>query len=160
MALFHNALKVSSRVMHMLSGVAIIAIVIVTCLDVIMRRTGMLIDFPFEVVCALAGIVVAFALPETSLTGTHVLVDYLKLKLSPDHYRVTYLITRVLGIGLFLVVGWNAVMLGNHLKDVRQCSAVLQIPEFLFPYFLAAGCFVTCVVLFSQMLQPMEEKQK
>jgi TRAP-type C4-dicarboxylate transport system permease small subunit len=142
----------TSAIMHVISAVAIGCMVLLTCFDVVLRRTGFGVAFPFEVVCALAGVVMAFGLPQTSLSETHVTVDYLKNKLSPRQFRIVYVCTRCLGILLFLILSWNAARVGNHFHQVNQQSAVLQIPEFFFPYFLALGSFVTCIVLFHDIL--------
>jgi TRAP-type C4-dicarboxylate transport system permease small subunit len=149
---FTRFVRKTSAIMHVISAIAICAMVLMTCLDVVLRRLGTGVAYPFEIVCALAGIVMAFGLPQTSLSGTHVAVDYLKDKLSSRRFRIVYICTRCLGILLFLIMSWNAARLGNHFHQVNQQSAVLQIPEFFFPYFLAVGSFVTCIVLFHSIL--------
>ncbi len=158
-ALTGQAVKVISHIMHVCSGIAILAIVMITCFDVIMRRTGFTVDFPYEVIRAVAGIVIAFALPETSLSKAHVAVEYLETKVSPDWFKVTYVFTRGLGIALLLFIGSNAVLLGNHLFKANEHSAVLRIPEFLFPYFLAAGCLAACLAILYRLAHESEEKQ-
>jgi TRAP-type C4-dicarboxylate transport system permease small subunit len=134
--------------MYWISCAAILVIVFVTVLDVILRRFGTPIDFAFEVVLGLAGIVIGFALPRTSLERFHVAVEYIDTKFSARWLRRLEVSTRLLGITLFAVIGWNACRLGNHLYNVGQASAVLQIPEFPFAYSLGFCCFVECLVLF------------
>jgi TRAP-type C4-dicarboxylate transport system permease small subunit len=159
-ALLGGIVRETSRILHVLSGIALAAIVVITCFDVIMRRAGMPFDFPYEVVCALAGAVVSLVLPQTTLLKTHVCVEYLETKLSPTWFRPVYLLTRCIGIALFVVLSWNAFRLANHFFAVKQHSAVLEIPEFIFPLFLGVGSVVTCLVFFLQMTQKPEGDQK
>jgi TRAP-type C4-dicarboxylate transport system permease small subunit len=159
-ALLENSIKTISKFMHLLSGIAISAMALITCFDVITRRIGFPFDFPFEVVCALAGIVIGFALPEAALTKAHVTVEYLETKLSAGSFRVFFTITRLLGIGLFAILFMTICRMGIHLHEVKQTSAVLQIPEFFFPFFLATGCLVTCLVLLRETLQKREEDKQ
>jgi TRAP-type C4-dicarboxylate transport system permease small subunit len=151
--------KATSGVMHVISVVAICGMVLMTCFDVVMRRVGYGVAFPFEIVCALAGIVMAFGLPQTTLSGTHVAVDFLKDKASPHTFRLAYVCTRCLGIVLLLILSWGAARFGNQFLESHQQSAVLHIPEFIFPYLLAAGGLVTCIVLFHRAFSRTNERQ-
>jgi|WetSurSiteA1Bulk_404760.scaffolds.fasta_scaffold42132_2 TRAP-type C4-dicarboxylate transport system permease small subunit len=158
--LLGRIVKILSGTMHVLSGVACVGIVIITCFDVVARRIGLPVDFPFEVVCALAGVLVALALPAASRTGAHVTVDYLKSKITPSRFRIAYVVSRCMGIAIFLIISWKSIWLAKHLFESNEHSPVMEIPQFIFPYFLAAGCIVTCLVLFHQMLQGLKEKQE
>jgi hypothetical protein len=94
-AVLERILERTSRIMHVLSGIVLAAIVLLPCFDVIMRRSGASVDFPFEVVCALVGgVVIALALPKTTLMKTHVIVEYLETKLGPVRFRPVYRLTR------------------------------------------------------------------
>jgi TRAP-type C4-dicarboxylate transport system permease small subunit len=158
--LLGKLVKALSAAMHVLSGVAAVAMVIITCFDVLARRIGLPVDFPFEVVCALAGVLVASALPATSRRGAHVTVDYLKSKVTPSRFRIAYVVSRCMGIAIFLVISFNSIRLAKRIYESKEHSAVLEIPQFIFPCFLAAGCIVTCLVLCHQMLQgPKEEHE-
>jgi TRAP-type C4-dicarboxylate transport system permease small subunit len=155
-----RTLERTSQIMHVLSGIALAVIVVLTCFDVVMRRFGMPFDFPFEVVCALAGVVIALALPQTTLMKTHVTVEYLETKLGPVRFRPVYRLTRCLAIAIFLLVCWNAVKLASHFFTVKQHSMLLEIPEFIFPLFLGLGSLIACLVLAIQIGQKPEEDHR
>jgi TRAP-type transport system small permease protein len=151
--------KAVSATMHSISAVAVCGMVLVTCFDVVMRRLGLGVAFPFEIVCTLAGVVMAFGLPQTTLSGTHVAVDFLKDKASPHTFGIVYVCTRCLNIVLLLFLCWGATRFGNQFFESHQQSAVLHIPEFIFPYLLAVGGLVTCIVLFHSMFSRTDGRQ-
>ncbi len=144
--------------MYWVSVFAIVCIVFLTIIDVTMRKFGAPIDFVFEVVCALAGIVIGFALPQTSLDHGHVVVEFLESRLHGRWLRAVHILTRFIGIAIFVIIGWNAIRLGTHLRESGQYSPILQIPDFPLAYGLAVGCFVECLVLFHTIFENVEEK--
>ena len=156
--LFGRAVKALARSMYWVSVFAIVCIVFLTIIDVTTRKFGAPIDFVFEVVCALAGIVIGFALPQTSLDHGHVVVEFLESRLHGNWLKGAHVLTRCIGIGIFVIIGWNAIRLGTHLRLSGQYSPILQIPDFPLAYGLAVGCFVECLVLVCTMLENPEEK--
>ncbi len=148
MRLFTVTVKGISTLLYWLSSVAIMAIVLLTVFDVIMRKLGYPVDFAVETVCLLAGIVIAFALPATSLSNDHAVMEFIEHKLSGRSLRLARILTRCLGIALFVLIGLSAFKLGNTWRDAGQCSPILRIPEFPIPYALGTACFVECLVLF------------
>lgn len=145
--------KSISLVLFWISCAAAICIVFVTVFDVIMRRSGHPIDFAIEVVCLLAGIVVAFALPATSLNKDHVIMEFIENKLPENWLKVVHIVSKCIGIALFITIGISTVKLGNLIRVSGQCSPILQIPEFPLIYALSMGCFVECLVLFYMLLR-------
>ncbi len=142
-----TAVKRLSKFMYFISCLAIVIIVIVTVLDVVLRRLGSPIDFAYEIACLLAAVVVGFALPQTSLFGGHVTMEFLETKVSAKWNRILKVVTRCIGIGIFGIIGWQAIRLGNHLHEVGQVSPVLELPEYPVAYALAACFLIECLVL-------------
>ena len=158
-ALFGRIIRLVARSMYWVSCLAIIAIVSLTVIDVTLRKFGFPIDFVFEVVCALAGIVIGFALPQTSLDHGHVVVEFLETRLSRSWLKNVHVFTRCIGIAIFFIIGWNAVRLGNYLFNAGQYSPILRIPDFPFAYALSVGCFVECLVLLYTIFRNSEERE-
>ena len=79
-----------------------------------------------------------------------------------DRLVGNYLAFQYVTIGvfaIFLIIGWNAIRLGNHLFNSGQYSPILRIPDFPFAYGLSLGCFVECLVLLYTIFQNPEERQ-
>ena len=155
---FGYGVKALSNFMYSIACFAIVIIVFLTVTDVVLRRLGAPIDFALEVVCILAGIVIAFALPHTSLVSYHVMMELIQNRLPPQWMKVVHVFTRCIGIGFFAVTGWYVFQLGNRLREAGQHSAVLELPEFPMAYGLGVCCFVECLVLFYTLFQRPPEK--
>ncbi len=55
--------------------------------------------------------------------------------------------TRCLGIGLFLVIASNLIILGMELYNSGEVSPTLHVPFYLVVYGIGICCFVQCLVL-------------
>jgi TRAP-type C4-dicarboxylate transport system permease small subunit len=160
MRAFGFIIKGVSVLLYWISCVSVACIVCITVFDVIMRRTGHPVDFAVEIVILLAGIVIAFAFPATSLAKDHVIMEFIVDKLSGRRLAALSTFTRLIGIALFITIGLSAFKLGNGLRSAGQCSPILQIPEFPLPYALGVACFVECLVLLYMILENVTKKEE
>jgi TRAP-type C4-dicarboxylate transport system permease small subunit len=157
---FGFVIKGISVVLYWISCAAVACIVCLTVFDVIMRRAGHPVDFAVEIVILLAGVVIACAFPATSLAKDHVIMEFIEGKLSGKRLKAVNSLTRLIGIALFVTIGFSAFKLGNGLRNAGQCSPILQIPEFPLPYVLGIACFVECLVLLYMLLQDMTKEEE
>ncbi len=149
-----NALATSlSRLMYVVAGVALAGSMFLTVADVFLRTLKRPIVGTYELVGLLGALVVGFAIPQTSRLQGHVLMDFVTAKLSAGIQRVLQVITRILAMGLFAVIGWNMVNLGNDFRRVGEVTPTLQLPLYPVAYAVALCCLVECFVLFADMTE-------
>jgi TRAP-type C4-dicarboxylate transport system permease small subunit len=60
----------------------------------------------------LGAIILSFAIPFTSWTSGHIRVDFAILKLSSRARAIVNIITRCVGLVLFITIGWHLLILG------------------------------------------------
>jgi TRAP-type C4-dicarboxylate transport system permease small subunit len=149
-------MKKLSRLMFWIACGAILSIVFLTTSDVIMRRFGNPIDFTFEVVVFLGAILIGFSIPQATLNKRHVLMEFVIEKLPKKYRRILSVITRCLGIGLFIIIGSSIIVMGNYLTKSGQVSAILEIPDYPVAYGIGICCLIECVVLFYDLLQQLK----
>ncbi len=99
-----------------------------TVADVFLRTLKRPIVGTYELVGLLGALVVGFAIPQTSRLQGHVLMDFVTAKLSAGIQRVLQVITRILAMGLFAVIGWNMVNLGNDFRRVGEVTPPFSCP--------------------------------
>ncbi len=146
-----------SSILYWVSCAAIVGIVGLTVVDVVLRRLGHPLDFAFEIVVFLAAIVIGFSLPRTSLEKAHVVMEFLTCKLSAKWALVMFVVTRLIGIGMFAILGGSIILYGGRLKEAGQSSAILKIPEYPIAYAVAVTCLVECFVLICQLFDTREK---
>jgi TRAP-type C4-dicarboxylate transport system permease small subunit len=141
------------KFLDVFAGVAITFIMFLTVLDVVLRSFRMPITGTYEMVAFAGAIVIGLAVPLTTLLKGHVLVDFLVLKFPPALRNVFNISTRLLGIWLFSVLGWNLVKMGMDFYNSGEVSLTLQMPFYPIAFGLGVSAFVQCLVLFAQILQ-------
>jgi len=148
-----NKVQGLSKFLDIFAGVAITFIMLLTVLDVVMRSFRKPIIGTYELVAFSGAIVIGFAVPLTTLLKGHVLVDFFVLKL-PKAVRVSVdVITRLLGIWLFALLGWNLLKMGMDFYRTGEVSLTLQLPFYPVAFGLGFCAFVQCLVLIAQLLQ-------
>lgn len=149
-----NALATSlSRWMYVVAGIALAGSMFLTVADVILRTLKRPIVGTYELVGLLGALVVGFAIPQTSRLQGHVLMDFVTSKLSSGIQRILQIITRLLAMGLFIIIGWNMLNLGNDFRRVGEVTPTLQLPIYPVAYGIALCCLVECLVLFIDMIE-------
>jgi TRAP-type C4-dicarboxylate transport system permease small subunit len=142
-----------SRAINVVAGVAITFIMLLTVLDVILRFFRRPIVGTYELVAFSGAMVVGFAIPLTSWMRGHIYVDFFTGKLPAGARAVFNLATRGLGIGLFFLIGWNLIKVGQDLQQSGEVSLTLQLPFYPVAYGVAVACFVQCLVLLTDVVK-------
>jgi len=145
--------------MYVIAGLAMASSVLLTVADVILRCFRRPILGTYEVVGILAAILVGFALPQTSRTRGHVIMELLTGRLSPGIWKSFNILSRILGMLFFAVVAWNLCVMGNDFLASGEGSTTLQLPLYPVAYALAICCVVECLVLFTEMFEEKEVEQ-
>ncbi len=148
-----NALTTSlSRLMYVIAGIALAGSMFLTVSDVILRTFKRPIVGTYELVGLLGALVIGFALPQTSRMQGHVIMDFVTGKLPAVLQSILQVITRILAIGLFGIIGWNMLKLGNDYRVAGEVTATLQWPTYPVAYAIALCCAVECLVLLVAMV--------
>jgi TRAP-type C4-dicarboxylate transport system permease small subunit len=135
-----------------IASLTIIAMMLFTCFDVIFRFFRCPIPGVYETVGLLGAIFVSFSLAYTSLTQSHIAVDFLVQKLSPGIQDIINCFHMFVATGLFGLIAWQSVWYAIELKANGEVSSTLQISIYPFVFGVAIGCFMLCLVLSAQLI--------
>jgi len=144
-----------SRLMNIISYTALTFIMLLTVADVIMR-TGWIrqpIIGTFEIVGMVGAIVIGFGTPLTSWVRGLVYVDVCVNKLPGWGKNFMNILTRVIGIIIFIVIGYNLFGYATDLLVSGEVTPTRQIPFYPVVYGLAIACFVQCLVLIADIIK-------
>ncbi len=145
-----------SRSMFAIAGVALAASMALTVSDVILRAFQRPIVGAYELVGLLGAIVVGFAIPETSRSNGHVIMDFLPSVLSGGWRRLLRIVTRLIGISLFLTIAVNLWSMGIDFRINGEVTPTLQLPLYPVAWGLSVCCLIECLTLFNDILETKE----
>jgi TRAP-type C4-dicarboxylate transport system permease small subunit len=122
------------------AGFALVFMMLLTVADVIMREFEKPIIGTYELVGLSAAVVIGFCIPYTTSMKSHISVDFFTMKLRDKPKNILLLITRVLGIGLFAIIGYNMLLMAQDLYRSGEVSLTIKMPF----YPIAAGIGLCC----------------
>jgi len=135
------------------AAAALLAMILLTTLDVFVRLFRSSIPGTYDVVALLGAVVASFSLGYTSVEKGHIAVDFLVGKLSPAVQALIDAVNALLATALFGVAAWQSALYAASLADSGQVSLTLQIPVYPFVCGVAAGCGLLCFVLLVDFLR-------
>ncbi len=141
------------KVANIISGSSLTCIMLLTVADVILRYMGQPILGSYELVSLGAAVFVGFALPHTSMANANIKVDTLLAKLSGWRKGVMAWSTRIMSMGLFVIIGLYLAKKGLSMYRSGEMSPTLQIPFYPVAYCLALCCFMQAVVLVGDIVK-------
>jgi len=145
-----------SKFLDSISSLALVAIMALTVVDVVLRIFKMPIVGTYEIVGLLGAVVIGFGIPLTSWIRGHIFVDFIIEKFPEGRKNIINIFTRLLGIGLFFIAGWNLIIVGMDLYRTGEVSLTRQLPFYPIAYGLAVSCFVQCLVLICDIIKVFE----
>jgi TRAP-type C4-dicarboxylate transport system permease small subunit len=135
-----------SAVLNLAAGIALSFMMMITVVDVAMRAMGRPFIGTYEIVGLTLALVIGLAIPQVSLDGAHVYMEFGLDRLSGRGKRLMMTFTRLLCIVLFVFVGYNLISVGTEFRVSGEVSPTLQLPFFPVAYAVGICCFLQCFV--------------
>lgn len=140
------------ELMNYLAALSIIAMMLLTCADVLLRFFKHPILGTYELVGLFGALTIAFAIPATTLSKGHVAVEFLVEKLPSSGQKICTIIANLLSLSLFALIAWQSFLYANMLKSTGEVTLSLQMPFYPVIYTIAAASLLVCIVLFLELL--------
>lgn len=148
------------NVVKRVGGVALVAMMLMTCVDVTTRYFGHPVFGAVEIVCFLGVIVLACAMPYTHLEKGHVGVEFLVRRLSPKSQALIDAVTGILSAVLFALVAWQMFLYAHTMEKTGEVSMSLQFPSYILVYSAAVAFGVLALVIFSEFIENLRKAVK
>jgi TRAP-type transport system small permease protein len=145
-------LRRTERVLGALAALALVGMVLLTCVDVIGRYVlNRPLTGAFELSEMAMGALVFASLPLVTLRRQHVTVDLLDLVV-PGRWRTAQDALANLVAALCVgVVAWRLLVKAAEMMRTGETTAVLKIPVYPLVYSMALLSFLTAVVILAMM---------
>lgn len=153
MSKFLETIRKISGTLNTVAGGSLVLLMTLTIADVILRFFKNPIVGTYELVAYASAVAIGFSIPYTSWTRGHIYVDFFTGKLPLAGRRIFHVATRLLGMTLFLIIGWNLVKMGRDLQISGEVSLTLQFPFFYIVYGLGGVCLIQIFVLLADILK-------
>lgn len=150
---------VASR-LKLIGAACLTAMMLLTCVDVTGRFFRHPIFGSVEVVAFMATIAVAAALPFTHQEDGHIGVEILVRLLSAKKRCAMEILTGSLSFILFAVVTWRMTVYAADIKRTGEVSMSLQLPSYVFIYFIAFCCLVFTLAILKGLIDNVRKLRR
>lgn len=136
-----------------LAGLAMVAMMLFTVLDMAMRALGGQIAGSYEVIGWLMAASVALALGYTQVNRGHVAIDLFTTRLSSRSRAAMDLATSLLSLALFAATAWYVAHYGRVLETTGSLSETLRVVVYPWVYAVAVGALGLALALAVDVLR-------
>ena len=136
-----------------IGGVILVSLMLVTVLDVILRCIGRPMSGNYDLVALGGALVIGFSVPYTTMKKGHIIVDVLIQSLSERKRAVFNVCTRLICLGVCLMIGWHLIRLGLDYYHKHEGSQTLQLSFYPIAFGLAVAFFVQCLANIAEIVQ-------
>jgi TRAP-type C4-dicarboxylate transport system permease small subunit len=141
-----QSLRVVAKTINIIAGAALTFMMMLTVADIFGRAFGRPILGTYEIVSLTLGLVIGFGIPKVSLDRGHVFMEFLIEKLTPNGKKVMHTFTRLLCLGLFILIGYNLFTVGAEFHASGEVSPTIKLPFYPVAYGIGVCCFLECFV--------------
>ena len=145
----------AADVFNWVSAAAVAGMMVLTCMDIILRIFRHPIPGTYEMVGFLGAVFAAFSLGYTSVHRGHIAVDFLVQKLPGRFQSLVDGVNALICTVFFGLLARQCVVYAADLKTFGEVSMTLQMPIYPFVYGIAAGCGLLALVLAVRFLKDL-----
>lgn len=127
---------------HLLAGIILATMFLVTLAEVLGRFLWGPIGGSYELISFLGGLIIGFSVPYTSQMNDHMNVDFVISKMPEMPQRVMTATTRILVSVFFVLVGGSLIYMGIGLWEAQEVSQTLKIPYYPVAFGMGLGFLI------------------
>jgi TRAP-type C4-dicarboxylate transport system permease small subunit len=150
-SIFEKLSQRPSNWLEVIAGIALMLVMLLTGCDIVGRAFGMPVLGTYEIVSFAGGLVIGLAVPATSRVKGHVFVDLILERISVRKRFVLKIITRLMGVAVFLLMSYALIRMGNYIRLSGEVTSVLRLPFYPVAYAMGGSFFVECLVLIADL---------
>lgn len=140
-------------ILFSIAGTVLAFMIILTLFDVILRNLGHPITGSMEIIQYGGSIVFGFSIPYATWLGAQIIVDLMIKKLTPKNQKIFNVITRGVGIVMFLFIAYNFFMYGLDVKRTGELTASFKIPYYPFCFAIALSFLFQSFTIFCDLMK-------
>ncbi len=160
MASFDKIDSLLSRILLVLSGAAVLTLMLLATANVVLRIFHAPFRGTYEIVSFLGAIGVAFALAATQRSKAHIIVDILSSRYSRRVKQRVDALSAAISAAFFGIVAWQVFAWGTQIMAAGEVSETLKTIYYPFVFGVAAGfglLTLTCILDITRAFRKAEE---
>ncbi len=146
----------TDKSLYVIAGGVLAFMIVLTFFDVILRNLGHPITGSMELIQYGGSIVFGFSIPYGTLLGAQIIVDIITDKLSPGKKRTIIIVTRCVGILLFLFIAYNFLLYGIDVRRSGERTASFKVPYYPFAFALSLSFLLQSFTILRDLIKTVK----
>ncbi len=146
----------AGRGFNVVACAAVIAMMLLSTADVVLRMFGKPIPGTYELIGFLGTIIVSFALAFTSMEKGHIAVEILVEKLPQRAQFAIETFTNLVSFLVFGLITHQAFIYALDIKKSGEVSLTLQMPIYPFIFGMTVGFGLLCLLLIADFIKSLQ----
>lgn len=139
--------------------VVIMAMMVLTCADVVLRYLGYPIRGTYDITCVLGSATFALPIAYSCIKGYQVACDSIFRRAPRIVRTVIDSIVCLFSVGTTVMIAWRLNGLARDLYSKGRGTDTILIPLAPFVYIAALGFFVYCLTLLAEYFQTLKKER-
>ncbi len=145
-----------NKSLYVIAGSVLACMILLTLFDVILRNFGHPITGSMEFIQYGGAIVFGFSIPYGTMLGAQVVVDIITERLSPRKKQMINVITRCVGVAVFLFIAYNCFAYGIDVRKTGERTASFKIPYYPFAFALSFSFLMQSFTIFCDLIKTVK----
>jgi TRAP-type C4-dicarboxylate transport system permease small subunit len=142
--------------LYVIAGSVLGFMIVLTFFDVILRNLGHPITGSMELIQYGGSIVFGFSIPYGTLLGAQIIVDIMTEKLNPRKKRIIKVLTRCVGILIFLFIAYNFFVYGIDVQKTGERTASFKVPYYPFAFALSLSFLLQSFTILRDLIRTVK----
>ncbi len=157
---FSKIMQYANRLLILVGGTALVAMVVLTCANIFMRAVSAPIRGTFELMGFFGALVASLSLGYTQLHRGHIAVDVLVQRFPGRIRKILISLNNAVCALFFTMVAWQIADKAAVLRDTGEVTETLRIAYYPFTYGTAVGCAFLALIFIQQLIEAVGPGQK
>lgn len=144
-----------SEKLNTLASISVIVVMIITVVDVLLRRFMMPIPGAYDLISLISSFIISFSLGYTSVQKGHIAVEFIFQKLPEKAARIVASVNDLCVSVFCAVVCWQSLSFAIRSMRAGEVSPTIKMPFYPFIFGIAIGAFLLSIVLFVNFLREL-----
>jgi TRAP-type C4-dicarboxylate transport system permease small subunit len=144
---------VLNRGLALVAGFSLVAMVMVTVGEMVLRMFGRPMAGTVETIGWLAAVTTAFALGYTQVHQGHVSIDLFTARLGSRSQVVVSMLVNLISAALFVIMTWNVFGYAGVLRETGSLSETMKVIVYPWVYLVSLGCAGLALALLVDFLK-------
>ena len=146
-----------SRMLNVLSGIALVLMMVLVFVNVALRAVWKPILGTYEFTGFLASITITFALAHCAAKKGHIAITIFADMLPPRVQAILDSLVAILGTVLYAVISWQCVKYAINLYEIDEVSPATATPFYPFIFAVAFGLLMFALILLNDVIKSIGE---